>query len=648
MKIRSKLLISNLIIAMMVAILGALAVNGLTSIDHVVMQLSNDDMPHQKALQDTRFAASRMVSATIEYCALLQRNRQHGGVPEQLLTQEAEQRHESVVHLREASARLQRLSTHQTTDAKAVQHLISRGEALIASGDALVTTAGQKSLAEIDLIRERYEDEEIVFFRLTELAVDAEQRLVAAKQSALEQRVDQARQWILLLATIVLFLAIGIGWGVARAIIGRIEQLRLGASRFAHDEESGKLTVSGNDELRDLADALNHMASDLRQSRQEVVDGRDFLFEVINSMADALVVLDAAGEIVVVNAATHAMLGFESELIGLPIATIMTDPPLEEVAERGILWNVEAEFLNKSGAAVPVAFSCSVLWNPDSSLRGYVCVALDITQIKEAESKLKRYAEELQMNNDELRNFAYIVSHDLRAPLVNIKGFAGELQELLHEMPRWCALETMSDQGKEWMHQVFGPESDQALTFISSSVTRMEGLIAGLLKLSRYGQRELHPEEVDTGELIRHLLGTIGHQLAERQATVDVGAMPVVVADRVAMEQIFANLLDNAVKYLEPTRPGLVRVDAEICDQIVTFQVSDNGRGIAHPDLDRIFDIFRRAGRQDVPGEGMGLAYVRTLVKRLEGNIWCESTLGAGTTFFVTLPCRVVSLVPPT
>jgi PAS domain S-box-containing protein len=648
MKIRSKLLISNLVIALLVAMLGALAANGLTSIDHVVMQLSNEDMPHQQALHDTRFAASRMVSATIEYSALLQRSRKNGGVQEQLLSQEAEQRHESVVLLREASARLQRLSPHQGTDAKTIKNLTSHGEALIASGDALVVAAEQSSLAETDLRRDRYEDEEVAFFRLLELSVDAEQRFVVAKQSALEQRVEQARQWILFLATVVLLLAIGIGWGVAKAIIGRIEQLRQGASRFAHEDDPGRLAVSGNDELSDLAEALNRMAGDLRQSRQEVVDGRDFLFEVINSMADALVVLDAAGKIVVVNAATHAMLGYESELIGLPIDTIMTDPPLDEVAERGILWNVEAEFLNKSGSAIPVAFSCSVLWNPDSSLRGYVCVALDITQIKEAESKLKRYAEELQLNNDELRNFAYIVSHDLRAPLVNIKGFAGELQELLHEMPRRCALEKVSGQGKEWLHQVFGPESDQALTFISSSVTRMEGLIAGLLKLSRYGQRDLHPEEVDTGEVIQQLLGTIGHQLVERQATVDFGPMPVVVADRVAMEQIFANLLDNAVKYLEPARPGLIRVGAEISGQIVTFQIGDNGRGIAHPDLDRIFDIFRRAGRQDVPGEGMGLAYVRTLVKRLGGNIWCESKVGSGTTFFVTLPCRVVSPEAPT
>ncbi len=648
MKIRSKLLISNLVIALLVAILGVVAGNGLSSIDRVLMQLSSEDMPHQQALHDTRFAASRMVSSTIEYSALLQRNRQLGGVNKLLLKQEADQRHDSVVHLREAAARLQRVSSHQTTDAQAMKNLVSRGEALIASGDVLVVAAGQSSLEGIDLLRERYEDEEVAFFQLLQRAVDTEQRLVAAKQSALEQRVDQARQWILLLASIVLLLAIGIGSVVARAIIGRIEQLRLGASRFAHEEEPGRLTVSGNDELSDLADALNRMAADLRHSRQDVVDGRDFLFEIINSMADALVVLDAAGSIIVVNAATHAMLGFESELIGLPIATIMIDPPLAEVAERGILWNVEAEFLNKSGIAIPVAFSCSVLWNPDSSLRGYVCVALDITQIKEAESKLKRYAEELQLNNDELRNFAYIVSHDLRAPLVNIKGFAGELQELLHEMPQRCALETLSDQGKEWLHQVFGPESDQALTFISSSVTRMEGLIAGLLKLSRYGQREMHPEKVDTGELIRHLLDTIGHQLGERQTTVEVSAMPVVVADRVAMEQIFANLLDNAVKYLEPARPGLVRVDAAIGDGGVTFSFVDNGRGIAHQDLDRIFDIFRRAGRQDVPGEGMGLAYVRTLVKRLEGNIWCESSLGSGTTFFVTLPCRVVSSEAPT
>ena len=97
------------------------------------------------------------------------------------------------------------------------------------------------------------------------------------------------------------------------------------------------------------------------------------------------------------------------------------------------------------------------------------------------------------------------------------------------------------------------------------------------------------------------------------------------------------NLLANALNYLTPTRPGRIEISAQITPKTVTFRISDNGRGIAQDDLPKIFDIFRRAGRQDVPGEGMGLAYVRTLVRRHGGQIYCESELEVGSTFIFAI-----------
>ena len=98
------------------------------------------------------------------------------------------------------------------------------------------------------------------------------------------------------------------------------------------------------------------------------------------------------------------------------------------------------------------------------------------------------------------------------------------------------------------------------------------------------------------------------------------------------------NLLDNAVKYLAPDRPGRIEIEAETTAMTATFHIRDNGRGIAADDLDKVFEIFRRAGRQDIPGEGMGLAYVKTLVRRQGGSIRCISQLGEGTTFSFTIP----------
>lgn len=254
--------------------------------------------------------------------------------------------------------------------------------------------------------------------------------------------------------------------------------------------------------------------------------------------------------------------------------------------------------------------------------------------------KSDRLAEDLQEVNEDLKNFAYIVSHDLRAPLVNIKGFSAELNTSMEEVAEILnkCREAIPKSELKLLDQVIEEDVPEALEFINSSVARMDGQINGILKLSRLGRRELQVEEVDTKALVEGICATIAHQLASRQATVEVMALPIVRGDKVSLEQIFGNLLDNGVKYLETTRPGALRIESEETESEHIFRIIDNGRGIAPEDMEKVFAIFRRVGRQDTKGEGLGLAYVKTLVRRLGGRIWCESKLGEGTTFFVALP----------
>jgi signal transduction histidine kinase len=166
----------------------------------------------------------------------------------------------------------------------------------------------------------------------------------------------------------------------------------------------------------------------------------------------------------------------------------------------------------------------------------------------------------------------------------------------------------------------------------------MDRLINAILKLSRLGRQELKPKKVDMAQLASSILKSLKHQLEQRQTTVIMGDLPVVIADWNAMEQIMGNLLDNAVKYLVPDRPGRIEIDAETAAGMDVFHIRDNGRGIAAEDLEKVFEIFRRAGRQDIPGEGMGLSYVKTLVRRQGGSIRCISQPGKGTTFSFTIP----------
>jgi signal transduction histidine kinase len=186
--------------------------------------------------------------------------------------------------------------------------------------------------------------------------------------------------------------------------------------------------------------------------------------------------------------------------------------------------------------------------------------------------------------------------------------------------------------------QAIADDFEEALSFIKASITKMDRLINAVLTISREGNRTLRPEEIDMNALLTTMSQAMAHQAQATGAQVEIGSLPEVVSDRLALEQIFSNLLDNALKYLKPDEPGQVRVMGRTEGNRVIIEVEDNGRGIDQRDQDRVFELFRRAGPQDRPGEGMGLAHVRALVRRLGGVINLKSTPGKGSTFTVTLP----------
>jgi signal transduction histidine kinase len=265
-----------------------------------------------------------------------------------------------------------------------------------------------------------------------------------------------------------------------------------------------------------------------------------------------------------------------------------------------------------------------------------------ITERKRAEEQLQHYAVELEQANEEVKQFAYIVSHDLRGPLTNLKGFTEELGYALEVIGSAIntALPHLEEKQQQAVTTALQEDVPEALGFINSSVTCMDNFINAILKLSRLGRRELKFEPVNMEAIVQVTLETLAHQIEERQVRVTVGPLPEVVADRASMEQIMGNLLGNTVKYLDPDRSGEIEITGERDRDEMTLRVRDNGRGIAGEDMDKVFAPFRRAGRQDVPGEGMGLPYVQTLVRRHGGHTWCESELGVGTTFVFTLPVK--------
>ena len=282
-------------------------------------------------------------------------------------------------------------------------------------------------------------------------------------------------------------------------------------------------------------------------------------------------------------------------------------------------------------------------------VRRYV---LEIQEAREAldrlnaglEGQVRSRTAALTRANEEIQRFAYIVSHDLRAPLVNVMGYTSELEQAGKVLDRQLAtIEARAPKSLD-PEAVVAIREDvpEAIGFIRASTARMDRLINAILRLSREGRRHLVPELLDMTAMAQGVADNLRHQTEAAAARIEVSPLPAIESDRLSMEQILGNLIENAVKYLDPSRPGRIAVTGQEDGAWVTYRITDNGRGVAERDHERIFELFRRSGKQDRPGEGLGLAFVRNSVRRLGGSIEVESEIGKGSTFILKFPTRLI------
>ena len=265
------------------------------------------------------------------------------------------------------------------------------------------------------------------------------------------------------------------------------------------------------------------------------------------------------------------------------------------------------------------------------------------------EERVNERTEDLMRANQEIQRFAYIVTHDLRAPLVNVMGFTAELDTSLKALQAYVLADgdkLTEDQIRE-ARLAASEDLPEAIGFIRSSTRKMDGLINAILKISRDGRRPLKPERIDLKALVEATSASVHHQISESDGTVRIDIrVPSIHTDRFSLEQILGNLFDNAVKYKQPERPLNLTVRAMPEGRnLVRIEVEDNGRGIADEDHERIFELFRRSGQQDRSGEGIGLAHVRSLARNLGGEISVKSRLGSGSTFVLRLPSDLSRIV---
>jgi len=279
-------------------------------------------------------------------------------------------------------------------------------------------------------------------------------------------------------------------------------------------------------------------------------------------------------------------------------------------------------------------------------------------QIEAKNNELKAYGDQLEHRvqkrtatlaaaNEEIKSFAYIVSHDLRSPLVNMKGFTGELGYAIKEVREKVSVieDKLEITDIDDLKRLFEEEIPESMHFITTSVDKMDAMLTSILKLSRLGRRELQFEAIDLKKLCDEALMSLAHQIDETGTVVSFGELAVIENDRMVINQVMGNLIGNAIKYLSPDRQGKIRIYSEDNDEGITISVQDNGRGISDGEREKVFQIFRRGKHQDVVGEGMGLAYVQTLARAQNGNISYSSVENEGSTFTVFLPHKTINEV---
>jgi len=263
---------------------------------------------------------------------------------------------------------------------------------------------------------------------------------------------------------------------------------------------------------------------------------------------------------------------------------------------------------------------------------------MDITERKRAEEERERLHHELQDKSNELEQVLFVASHDLRSPLVNIQGFAKELQQSLEQVRSELQGKDIPPAARERLAAPMDKDIPDALQFILGSSSKMDSLLAGLLKVSRLGRATLTMEKLDMNNLMADVVANFEFQVKEAGAWLEVEDLPPCLGDRIQINQVFSNLVDNALKFPAPNPPGNIRVSGNTADRQAVYCVEDNGIGIAPQYQEKVFHIFQRVSPPIGSGEGLGLTIVRRILDQHGGKIWLESEPGKGSKFFVSLP----------
>ncbi|SMB86324.1 PAS domain S-box protein [Deinococcus hopiensis] len=385
---------------------------------------------------------------------------------------------------------------------------------------------------------------------------------------------------------------------------------------------------------------LNALLRQRVEERSREVERLDrFNHHLLDSAGEGVFGLDLTGRITFANRAALKMTGFaledmlghfQHDLLHPPrsdgSSTSVPVPLLRESDQEASARSGEAQcqspaeatFLRKDGSSFPVEYTASPVRGNHGDREGTVVTFRDVTQRQRSQEALLQANRELKRSNQDLEEFAYVTSHDLQEPLRSVASFT------------------------ELLVRRYGQDDTQAQVYanmILDGVHRMKAIIQDLLTYSRVRAENQQPMQVDLEKVMQVVTQSMHAAIEHSAARISWDPLPTVTGDSSQLTQIFQNLLSNALKFRSGDQVPVVHVGVEKGAEAWLFEVRDNGIGIDAEYFDRIFDVFQRLHRREqYEGTGMGLAIVKRVVDRHQGQLWVTSTVGEGTTFHFTLP----------
>jgi PAS domain S-box-containing protein len=348
--------------------------------------------------------------------------------------------------------------------------------------------------------------------------------------------------------------------------------------------------------------------------------------EILDTMADALFVIDSDARIRVINDSVRKLFGYtEPEILGKTIDTLehidhdeSISRTLQDMLRRAPIRDEERVFRTKSGEPIDVSISVSPLHEKEIE-GGAVLIARDIRERMRATEELHAFTVKLQQSNRELEDFAYVASHDLQEPLRKIQAFGDRLRA------RYA--DTLTGEGVDYLKRM------------QSAAARMQALINDLLVFSRVTTKAQPFVPVDLNVVVHEVMHDLEVRIHQAGAEVTIEALPVIDADPSQMHQLIQNLISNGLKFHRPDTPPRVKISGKVIHAFAEIVVSDEGIGFDERYAERIFTMFERLhGRGTYEGTGIGLAICRKIAQRHGGDIRARSVPGEGSSFIVTLP----------